>query len=506
MSTQCKKEENYKYLLMFLFIIQPILDLVWLNDGTVPELFGFTIPTLVRMLLMALLAVLAPWIIKFRKSHLWFGLYIGGVGIYFVIHHWNALGFQSLVPGNFNYGLLGELFYVVRMLIPIVVMFFVYNSKFGRKDFDRCVIFIVLLMSTIEVLTNVFEIAICSYSDNKISGNIFDWFFNQGRYYYNELASKGLFYWSIVSMILVLLFPYVIFLFVDTKQKRYFSLAVLQAIALFMFGTKATSYSVIIISGFMCVLYGFFAIIKKEYKFCIKVMGLLILLFAGGLCLLQYSPAVARNVYDQEYQYKIDEEEQERKEEEEAQYFLSENDPKELIRFFDNNYKFLSIDEKFIKDAYPYQYDPVFWYRVYDGLVPSQRMQNRIIQEEVLKRVFAVNDNDMDKFFGVGYTRTSNIFNLEKDFVYQYYSMGIIGALLLVGPYIMIVLMAIFIMLLRFKNKVTFGNSALVLGCGLTCCLAYYSGNTLESLGITIVMGMVYGYLLVQILEKKNPQ
>lgn len=52
----------------------------------------------------------------------------------------------------------------------------------------------------------------------------------------------------------------------------------------------------------------------------------------------------------------------------------------------------------------------------------------------MLKRVKEINNNKLDNLFGITYSRTSKVFNLERDFLYQYYSMGIIGVLILIFP------------------------------------------------------------------------
>lgn len=80
--------------------------------------------------------------------------------------------------------------------------------------------------------------------------------------------------------------------------------------------------------------------------------------------------------------------------------------------------------------------------------------------------------------------------------------MGIIGVILLLGPYIMIILVAMLWMLIKFKDKANIENCSLVLGLGLSLFLAYYSGNVMESLGITIVIGALAGYLLKLLFEK----
>ena len=95
-----------------------------------------------------------------------------------------------------------------------------------------------------------------------------------------------------------------------------------------------------------------------------------------------------------------------------------------------------------------------------------------------------------------GYTRTSNIYNLERDFLYQYYSLGIVGVVIFLGPYVGILLITMILMLVKFKKRGNIENCSLVLGVGLSLFLAYYSGNVMDNLGITIIMGMVLGMLL----------
>ena len=71
-----------------LFIcIQPILELMWLNNGTIGEVFGFSIPTLIRMVFMGILTLewlYFGWNIKKLGGILIYGIILG---IYFVIHN-----------------------------------------------------------------------------------------------------------------------------------------------------------------------------------------------------------------------------------------------------------------------------------------------------------------------------------------------------------------------------------------------------------------------------------
>lgn len=500
-----EKMKKYSVFLLALFIcIQPVLDLLWLNNGMLPEIMGFTIPTLVRIGFMGILGIIFLGTMKFQKKNLWICLYLLAIAVFFVLHHFNCLKFDSVVPGNFNYNIFGEAFYIVRMLIPVAIIYFTYHMQVNSKIFRNCIVIVSLMMSLEIIITNLLKIGYGTYSEKIIDGNIFDWFLRAGQFTSNQLASKGFFYYGISATILVLLYPYIIYLFIEYKKISYFMIMLLQGLSLFMIGTKATAFSVIIVSVLMLLIYLFVVVVKKDFKFNLLVCSVMILVVAANFVLFKFSPSATKMDFDAQYAETINEEEIEKLEEESATYVLTEDNEAELIRFFDNNYMYISIKEQFLKESYPYKYDPVFWYRIYDGLVPSQRMQNRIVEEKMLQRVKEINDNAQDDWFGIGYTRASNIYNLEKDFAYQYYSVGIIGTILLLGPYVAIIFGIILAMLLQFKKRATIFNCSLVLGGGLSCFLAYYSGNVMENLGITIIFGFVLGYLLKVNLQKND--
>lgn len=488
-----KRQKYFFMLLCGLIIIQPFLDIMWLNDGTVPEIFGFTVPTLIRMLMVAGLGVLSFFVIRFNWKYSFLLLYGVLVIVYFVIHHLHcATDFQSFVPGDFGYNVLGELFYIIRMCIPLAIIYFTFNSIISGKRFEKCVITTSLIMSVSMIITNIFKVAFGSYTSIKIDGNIIDWFVNPDAFVSNQLASKGVFYSSITSTVLVLFYPYLLYLYFKQKKVRYLVVAALQSIALFMVGTKATSLSSVIVTVLMVLVYLFVTLIKRDFKISKTVLVGCAFFLILNFVFMSVAPATSKMEFDVQYSKDIDKDTDTIAKD----YNLTEGDKEEIIAFFDENYTYLSINEEFMINSYPYKYDPVFWYRFYAEHVPSQRMQNRIVEEEMLKRVKEINDNKMDDWFGIGYTRTSSIYNLEKDFVYQYYSVGIVGVILLLGPYIGILLFVMGRMLRYFKKQVTVFNCSLVLGIGLSLFLAYYSGNVVENLGVTIPLGFVFGFLL----------
>lgn len=490
MMNKRKIEKTYVALIALLIGIQPILELVWLNNGTIGEIAGFTIPTLIRFGLLGITGVLSFFVIQFNKRYIWLVIYAVIVSFYGILHHIFCLDFYSYVPGNFGYDFFQEIFYLIRLAAPVAMIYFVYNSKIKEMLFERLIIWISFFSSGLVVITNVVKISLGSYSDKTILGNIFDWFLNKGQYAFSDLASKGFFYWSIYSTVLVLVYPYLIYLYFTKKKKYYLGLIALQGIALYMFGTKATTFSVIIELIIMLMVYLVCTFIKKDDKFCIRLITPYLLVVLIAILVYPYTPAVSRSSFDSDYKKELDEKYDQ---EEEAEKFNSFKDAEEYIA---KNYPYFSINEEFILNSYSYKYDVEFWEDLLNELGPSERMQNRIVEQMMLERVKEINDDPMDTYFGLGYSRTSHIYNLERDFIYQYYSLGLIGTIVFLGPYVGILVLIILIMLIKFKDRATVQNCAIVLGCGLTLFLAYYSGNVVDNLGITIMLGAMQGYLL----------
>ena len=328
-----------------------------------------------------------------------------------------------------------------------------------------------------------------------------------------------------------------------------------------MIGTKASTYSVIVVLVVMILVLIVKSIIDKKIKKNLIILFSLLIIVIFNLCLIKDSPVMIKRQGDikikektkqteikilsdekEKTENKIDntnnvlinnkeikkEKENEIKKEKEVaeetkmetnninktlinnkeikeKIFIEEfndlkldlNNTKKFISFFDKYYKEVRVHEHFVLNSYPYKYDPYFWYRLMIDTDILERANNRNVEKAILDRVIELSNNKKnDKLWGIGYSRTSNIFNLEQDFVYQTYSMGYIGAFILLSPYIITLLISIIFVLLKMKERFTIENIALILGLALSLVLAYFSGNTLETLGVTIILGFIVGYLL----------
>ena len=114
------KNKNYlEYLLIAFFIIQPIFDL---------KFFYNSISTFIRTIIVLIFFAIYFCKCKNKKKYLLI-VYPILLIIYFIAHHFNALNFKSVVPGNFNYSIIKESLYFIKMLVPFLLVYVLYKSK-----------------------------------------------------------------------------------------------------------------------------------------------------------------------------------------------------------------------------------------------------------------------------------------------------------------------------------------------------------------------------------------
>ncbi|MDU6115828.1 MAG: O-antigen ligase family protein [Paeniclostridium sordellii] len=536
------KIEKIKYYLLIAFVvIQPLLDIYYLYTDKIVNSIGFSPSTIIRICITAVLSILTLITLKDKKRWMIIILYCLLICIYMTIHVINAENFHSLVPGNFGYSLKGEVFYIFRMMIPLAILFITYNLDLKEADFEKSITAILLLIAGTIVITNVLKISLNSYTNEPIKANIFGWFMGAyEKYNYSSLASKGIFnFANQIAALLVLLLPVMLSIYAN-KQKIINLITVLITIlAMIMLGTKVALFGAVVnIVVFIGILI-FIRIFKKQNTLNKKnlLMIILSLIVIGGL--FMKSPAINREIvarYVRINNSKIEVEGVDSKKKEtidnkieprslnDGQLKNSEavenksiddlrnkgmdkvsqpnkNDKKSMMEYIEKNYENLMVNEQFIKQSYPYQYDPEFWVDIIN-LPVVERLNWRNLEQKMLQRVMDINDNKMDKYFGLTFTRTQNIFNLERDFLSQYYSLGIVGVLLILGPYVILALICFFKMIFKFKDKFNTTNASLTYAILFALAVSYYSGNVLDALTVTIILAFILGYLTSLVFQK----
>ena len=124
------------------------------------------------------------------------------------------------------------------------------------------------------------------------------------------------------------------------------------------------------------------------------------------------------------------------------------------------------------------------------------RVNYRFVEQSMIKRVFEINNNKYDKYFGITNTRLQNIFNIERDFVVQYYALGIIGTILILFPYLILLVFYIYKVLKSKLKYLTIINLLAFISIIMAFGISYFSGNLLNSLSFTLYLALLYCLLL----------
>ena len=540
----CTRETIYKCLMLFL-ILQPILDIYILFKPEVADFFLFSPATIIRILFVGVLGILFLFTNKFNKKYWWFVVYGALVVLYTVLHHINALEFNSVSKDGFGYNLVSELFYLIRMLMPLFMIVLSAHYKFEDKKMEKLITWLVILLAGSIVVTNLLGISLGSYSKVQIEGNIFQWFNPNNDLDYMDFASKGFFNDpNRISALMVLITPLLFYVFVKNPNKKNGFLLILQCLGMYMLGTKVAVLGFFVLLFASICIYLFFVLIKKELTWNKKIFAFFMIFFVAAGALLYWTPAIDRTMIDQTREenhkknVKGERSEEEKKikkideqllklikvDEDGAIYFdelfTEEKDvtyvsksqiytidkvksEKILNEFIEENYLDFSINPEFILNSYPYENDPYFWYKIMKWSL-MERTNFRMVERAMLERVKTINANPADDYLGITFTRMSNIFDLERDFLSHYYTLGLFGLCLFLFPYLIIFFLAVFMMLYYYKEKFTFRNVMLMLGVAITLFAAYYSGNCMDGLVVTLILGFVMGQLVEPIFGKKK--
>lgn len=495
-------KEKTRTVLFWFILIQPFLDLYWFYNGRLATILPFTLPTIIRIL-----AVFVIFCMFFSQKQNWQKLghdkwqliYFALLIIYSALHLLHVKNFNSINPSDYNYSVTSEIFYLIRMLLPLLVIFFTQQVKFTKDQFRQVIEGISGLFSGTIVISNLFVISLKSYETGFISANIFEWFFNP-NIGYSHMASKGFFnFANMVSAVLFMLVPLMIYFLFSHFNWKTITLNVVQALAMIELGTKVAAIGLvggIIIS---LIIYLIHRLFFKNIKSQPKAVLVAILIEVGSLAILPFGPAIQRYNYEIYLAHQSDHNltATNKKLEKGLKKYKGQQRKEFLQEFIRNNYQEYALNKKFVFTSYSYKYDPEFWLKIMKK--PGEtRMQNRYVEKAMLDQVRNYNNNKLDKFLGISYTRETNIFNLERDFTSQIYSLGWIGMLLFIGPFVVILLYGV-IKWLKNKQARTYLVSSMLVSIAFMLFAAYYSGNVMDFLTASFILAFIEGNLLIQV-------
>jgi len=499
-------KEKTRTVLFWFILIQPFLDLYWFYNGKLADVLPFTLPTIIRIL-----AVFVIFCMFFSQKQNWQKLgqekwlivYLALLIVYSILHLIHVKNFNSINPTDYGYSTVSEIFYLIRMLLPLLVIFFTNELDFTRNEFRHVIEGISGLFSFTIIISNLFVISLRSYETGFISANIFEWFFNP-NIGYSHMASKGFFnFANMVSAVLFMLVPLMLYFMFSHFNWKTITLNVVQALAMIELGTKVALIGLIggIIVGIL--LYVFHLFIIKDVKKNGKAIIVALLIEAGTMAIIPFGPAIQRYNYEKYLAQQSDNSLTQVKKElaDGLKKYPSGKKRKEfLTNFIGEHYQDYALNRKFVMTSYPYKHDPEFWLKIMNE-PGTARMENRRVEKAMLDQVVMTNNNKLDKVFGISYTRETNIFNLERDFTSQVYSLGWLGMILFIGPYVVIMLYAL-LKWLKEKEKRTYLISSMLLSIAFMLFAAFLSGNVMDFLTASFILAFVEGSLLHEIKKE----
>ncbi len=476
----------FNTILILFLLIQPIFDF---------KIFYNSISTLIRVVIIFTLFTYYFFTSNNKKKY-FFAIYPFLLIIYFIFHHINALNFNSLVPGNFNYSIFKEFLYFVKMICPFLLIYSIYKSDLKKLDLIRIIKVLVCIIGLTIIISNIFVFSYGSYSDKTIKANFLYWF-NQNNFVYQDLASKGLFeYANQISAILLVFLPFCLSSFFYNKKLCNLLILIINVFSLFLLSTKVSVLGIFLVFVYTLFVYLFNnTFIVKQKASYVALISTIIILIAYSL-IVSYNPIFMRidetKIIEASSNSVVTEQIPETNN---STFDNTVQKPTASISFIAQNYENKQIKTEFITQSYPYQYDPEFWLKIFNEPL-SNRVDYRFMEYSMIKRVVEINNNKFDKYFGITNTRLQNIFNIERDFVVQYYALGIIGLILIFLPYISLLIWYVCITIKNKLKSLTVENLLAFISILMVFGISYFSGNLLNSLSFTIYFSILFILLL----------
>ena len=492
------------YLVIIFFILQPIIDMYRTFFQDTISILGLAIEEVINIVYIGVMFVLIIYhvilIEKRIKSLVKYAVYLLTVGIYMILHCINITKFNSNIYESANINFITEIYYIIRAyIIPIVLIYVIYHTYLTQKDFNKIIIPVTIIISGSIFITNLLGVSLVAYNAEnvKIEGNIFKWFSLTGNSNFAAYTSKGFFNSANqISALLFSLAPIVIKEAITKNKIRYYVLVAIQSISMIMIGTKTASFGILLILALMIFVTLFLYIIKLEKNINIKICIPILLLITMGTYALYYtSPSRLKYCLEKTEREVVREDVGEITEEAKEEKKI--NTLEDYIKTYAYNYY---IQDWFI-EIYPVHNDEEFW----NAIITRDKqlnIDNRNFKVNMINRIIDKNKNKLDSILGIGYT--SNIPYTERDYIYQYYIFGAVGAILLIGIYIGILGYCIVKILKDYKEKLNLENCSIAIA---ICCMliaGYLSGHVWGMLINMYFISLYTGILLYNVKKPKE--
>ncbi len=497
------KENLYQKIVFIFLIIQPFVEWDHLFNDYLKQ-YGLIAPsTLIRVIGIPLLALVGFLFIDKhkKKSFLIILCTLFVVALYSICHFVAISKLDINLPSNFKVSFKVELKSILMLIMPFVLMYCVYLAQFSRKMFNRIILLVSITICSSIFITNLFSISLSSYG-GITEANFISWFTGIYESGINPklLTSKG---WyqsaNVLGTLLFMLLPLLYKVLYEVKRKwTIFLLIMLHSLCMMMVGTRVATLGVVLVA--IAVLFSYIgcSLLKLnpfKMKFLIVIIGLMILTssiypYAPGMRYQENNSQVIENLKEEEE--KSDGVNQMSNQLEQLQKHVEDKEGKDIVLsavIRENSYLF-TFPSVYYDESYPIEFDPEFW-----NFVLNEPFEKRSDGRK-LQKLFAEYKWEtmsfQEKLMGIGFSPLNEgNFILEQDGWRQLYSMGFIGFILFVGPYILLVFFSTIRAVLRFKKVVQFSNLMLLLAVGVGLGAAYCSGHVLEEFFSNLYLGFI---------------
>ncbi len=525
-----KLKEINLYKLVFVFLVlQPFLDILMCIYDEKISILGFSIVTLIRLIFIFLIFLVSYLKDNNKTRKRILCVYLSLVFIYSVIHIFRFINFNfSLINLVFSKGILfNEIFYIVRMTIPILLIYSFSVEKYDIKKLNKIFVTTTLVISGIIILSNLFKVGFLSYSEDnikRVSENIFYWFRTVQNIQGSLLMTRGFFVSANQLSVLLGILLFINFYLSLERKKVVNYISILCLISsMFMVGTRVASYGAILISIISFVAFIFSCVFTKRWT-DLNIINLVVCVIIIGLSFFLYEKSPIKNKYIEiKQEREIAKIEYDNKKRNETNPDTSTENPcvKDLYSdrtnkhiqevmsnynfdekniFLGCNIKYYPIYNYFMNNYYPKKFNEDFWLSMmlekYENSMDSRYVKNRMVLDLREK-----NSNILDTYFGIGYTTLRNFVYLENDIICQFYTLGIFGVILFILPYLFVAIYSLLRILLKPKMW-TFKNIIFIGTILFTFCVAYFAGHVFDEFFTVFYLSFLCGQLLK--LEELN--
>ena len=516
-----KLQSLNKWLIVFLVVLQPIVDIIRKTIVHDIQFLGFSMFEMLNLIIIILSLIISIYLYKDKKYFKRFLIIIPVFLIYAIFHYINMLKLNTSVYENLNISFLVETYYLFRVfMIPLLLIISMLYSDIKKDTYIRVVEIMALIISSVIVISNIFLFGYPAYDvDNYVHNNIFGWFFFNSKSYYDyyNITSRGLFNsGNQIASVLFMISPIIIYQAYKKRSIFNYALLVLTSISMLMVGTKIANVGIILVFLTFIVIFFFFKLLDKK-SYSIKPILYIFIFIAFLFCFspvshnLRYIMKGGKSLSKVEVlgqnknpsnQNISEDNKQEYENFIEIQKYdcnnLTDIQIKKIINFYKKSSSFIGLSS-FITENYNVDKHTKFWC---DYIKNYNGSDYRELKTSIYENIKRENNNWFDNLFGLGHTL--NFIYTEEDYTYQLYSYGLIGFIVLLGPYFIFILFMFFKILKNYKKKFNIESVVYLMSPIIAMCAAYFSGYMFETTMTLITVALIIVLNLISLEENRT--